>query len=94
MTGLKIREPGHHERYLLRPILPLQPSSYFKLKEKNQSWSKIRKNRETPQTPIKDLCKAPASHDKQGAGQGLQERKLQFNPFNLKKELEIKLKVL
>lgn len=73
--------------------LPLQnffiPS--FKLKEKIRVGAKIRKKYDSPQTPYQRLMQSPALSMEHK--QRLQERKLQLNPFALKKELEIKLKV-
>ena len=62
----------------------------FKIKEKIRVGAKIRKIYGIPKTPYKRLLESDYLTDKQK--NDLIERKSKLNPFDLKKDLEIKLK--
>lgn len=63
----------------------------FKLKEKVRVGARIVKKFDRPQTPYDRLMKSP--HLSQEQKENLKKRKLGLNPFQLKAELENKLKV-
>ena len=78
MTGLKIR--SHHERYLRKTVgchckLFFIP---FKLKEKNQSWSKNKEKYDSHKLLSKTYAKPCSQYGTQATSV---KRKLQLNPF-------------
>lgn len=62
----------------------------FKLKEKVRIGARIKKTYDKPKTPYTRLIESPHLSNKEK--KDLRERKLKLNPFELKRNLELKLK--